>query len=119
MINTRKAIDRRTVLRGIGSAIALPLLDGMVPAFAAVRDTAAKPVRRLCVIYVPNGMAMPHWTPTAEGASFELTPIIKSLEPFRDQLLVLSGLSSQEAIPLGNEGGGDHSRAQATFLTGI
>ncbi len=117
MINMKKAIARRTVLQGLGVTVALPLLDGMVPAFAAPNDTAAQAVRRLGAIYVPNGMAMPHWTPAEEGSAFELTPILQPLAPFRDRLLVLSGLSSQEAIPRGNEGGGDHSRAQATFLT--
>ena len=71
MIITRKAIPRRTVLRGLGASLALPLLDGMVPAFAAIRNTAAAPVKRLGVVYVPNGMMMNHWTPRrrARGSS--------------------------------------------------
>jgi hypothetical protein len=66
MIITKKAIPRRTVLRGLGASLALPLLDGMVPAFAAIRNSAAHPVRRFGVVYVPNGMAMKHWTPAPD-----------------------------------------------------
>jgi len=111
MIITKKAIPRRTVLRGIGASLALPLLDGMVPAFASLRNTVAKPVGRLGVVYVPNGMAMEYWTPAAEGTAFELTPILQPLAPFRDELLVLSGLS-------GVRGGGAHASASTRFLTG-
>ena len=71
MIVTKKAMARRTVLLGIGTTLALPLLDSMVPAFAAMRQTEANPVFRLGVVYVPNGMMMDRWTPTAEGAGFE------------------------------------------------
>ena len=86
MIVTKKSMPRRTVLRGIGAALALPLLDSMVPALTALGQTAAT-VRRFGVIYVPNGMIMEHWTPTTEGAAFELTPILQPLAPFRDRLL--------------------------------
>src|SRR5580700_2588480 len=116
MIITRKCLPRRTFLRGLGAAVALPLLDGMVPASAALRNTAAKPVRRLGVVYVPNGMAMRSWTPVAEGTGFELTPTLRPLAPFRDRLLVLSGLADRVAFPLPGEGGGDHARAAGTFL---
>jgi len=111
MMITKKAIPRRTVLRGIGASLALPLLDGMVPAFAGLQNTVAKPVKRLGVVYVPNGMAMEYWTPAAEGTAFALTPILRPLAPFRDQLLVLSGLS-------GVRGGGAHASASTRFLTG-
>ena len=114
-IITKKSLSRRTVLRGLGATIALPLLDGMVPAFGAVGQTA---VRRLGVVYVPNGMNIWNWTPTTEGASFELSPILKPLAPFRDQVVVLSGLANSAADPLPNEGTGDHVRAQTAFLTG-
>ena len=80
MIVTKKSIPRRTVLRGIGASLALPLLDGMVPAFAALRNTAAQPVRRYGVVYVPNGMMMNHWTPSTEGTGFEFPLITKPLE---------------------------------------
>ena len=75
MIITRKAIPRRAVLRGLGATLALPLLDGMVPALSAIRNTAAGGVRRFGVVYVPNGMAMQHWTPRGDGTAFELSPI--------------------------------------------
>jgi hypothetical protein len=95
--------------------LALPLLDGMVPAFAAIRNTAAAPRPRLGVVYLPNGMAMEYWTPAAQGASFELTPVLQPLAPFRDRLLVLSGLTSKTI-----EGGGDnHANASGRFLTGV
>ncbi len=119
MIITKKHLPRRTVLRGLGAAIALPLLDGMVPAAAALRRTAAKPVPRFGVVYVPNGMAMSSWTPGATGAAFELPPILQPLAPFRDQLLVLSGLADELAFPRAGEGAGDHARAAGTFLTGV
>ena len=71
MIITKKAIPRRAVLRGLGASLALPFLDGMVPALTAMRNTAANPVRRLGAVYVPNGMMMNHWTPTTEGTGFD------------------------------------------------
>src|SRR5437879_5554516 len=92
MMNFKKAIPRRTFLRGVGATLALPLLDGMVPAFASTLDPAAKPVVRFSTVYVPNGEIMEKWTPQREGAAFELTPILEPLAPFRDQLLVLTGL---------------------------
>ena len=117
MVITKKCLSRRTALRGLGATIALPLLDGMVPAFAAVRNSAARPVRRLGAVYVPNGMSMPSWTPAAAG-ELELTPILTPLAPVRDQVLVVSGTANQEAKQRLNEGDGDHSRCQAAFLTG-
>ena len=117
MVITKKCLSRRTVLRGLGATIALPLLDGMVPAFAAVRTTAARPVKRLGAVYVPNGMSMPRWLPATEG-SLELTPILTPLAPVRDRVLVLSGMDNKEAQQRLNEGDGDHSRCQAAFLTG-
>jgi Protein of unknown function (DUF1552) len=117
MIITRKAIPRRTLLRGIGAALALPMLDGMVPAFASLLGAAAAPVRRFGVVYVPNGMTMPNWTPATEGAGFELPPIMQPLARHRERLLVLSGLTSKPpaAIP----GGGNHARASTRFLTDV
>jgi hypothetical protein len=119
VIITHKHVNRRTVLRGCGAALALPLLDCMVPALTALRKTAARPACRLGVVYVPNGMMMKNWTPSAEGADFELTPTLTPLEPFRRRLLVLSGLRDQHAFPKPGEGVGDHARAAATFLTGV
>ena len=118
MIITRKHLSRRTVLRGVGAAVALPLLDSMVPALTALGRTAAAPVRRLGVFYVPNGMAMGYWTPQTEGAlAGPLPPTLASLAPFRDQLLLVSGLADESA-GLANRGG-DHARASGTFLTGV
>jgi hypothetical protein len=113
---TKKHLSRRTVLRGLGATLALPLLDSMVPAFAAVAKTT---VRRLGAIYVPNGMNIWNWTPKAEGVSFELTPILRPLAPFRDHLVVLSGMANKEADARPGDGGGDHSRAQTAYLTGV
>ena len=112
MIITKRSLPRRMFLRGIGATVALPLLDAMVPALSAAARTVANPVRRLGVIYVPNGMAMQYWTPAAEGTQFELTPILKPLAPFRDRLLVVSGLD-------GPAGGGTHTGASTRFLTGV
>ncbi len=119
MIVTKKHLPRRTFLRGVGASLALPLLDSMVPAFAAVRDPAAKPPQRLFIGYVPNGVIMDKWTPTQLGADFELPVTLEPLAPFKDRLLVLTGLASKPAMPLPGEGTGDHVRAAATFLTGV
>ena len=119
MIITGRSLSRRTVLRGLGASMALPLLDAMAPAFAYAPQSAAKPVRRLSIVYVPNGIVMDRWTPAAEGTDFELTPTLAALKPFRDQLLVISGLVHQTAFPLPGEGAGDHARAAACFLTGV
>lgn len=119
MIITRKRLPRRTFLRGLGVGLGLPLLDGMIPALATARELVAKPSPRLSFVYVPNGIIMEKWTPAKVGAAFELTPIMETLAPFRDDLLVLTGLAHNEAGPLEGESGGDHSRASASFLTGI
>jgi hypothetical protein len=119
MFVSRIHLPRRAFLRGLGATIALPLLDGMVPALSALAQTAARPVRRLGVVYAPNGMNIWRWRPATEGAAFELTPVLEPLAPFRSQLLVLSGLSNQQADAVPGEGGGDHSRGQAAFLTGV
>jgi hypothetical protein len=118
MMVTRRALSRRTVLRGIGTTIALPLLDAMVPALTAVQKTAAAPVRRLGVVYHPNGVIYDNWLPKGSGRDFTLSPILEPLEPFKSQLIVITNLSSQQAEALG-DGGGDHSRASGTYLTGV
>jgi hypothetical protein len=117
MIITRKHLSRRTFLRGAGGLVGLPLLDAMVPALGWARDARPRPATRLCFVYVPNGMVMSNWTPAAQGKDFEFTPILKSLEPFREHTLVLSRLMDYNANALG-DGGGDHARAAASFLTG-
>ena len=109
----RKHLSRRTVLRGMGATVALPLLDSMTPAFAA---TSEPPVR-LGFVYVPNGVTLADWTPKGEGAGFECSRILKPLEPFREDLLVLSGLAHKNGEALG-DGPGDHARAGGSYLTG-
>ena len=110
MIITKKVLPRRMVVRGIGAALALPLLDSMVPPLMALERTSVKPPRRFGVVYVPNGIHMEDWTPVKEGGAFELRPILKPLESYRDQLTVLSGLS---ITPSG------HTRGSTAFLTGV
>jgi hypothetical protein len=114
MIVRKRAISRRTILRGLGTAIALPFLDGMSPAFSAV----VKPSIRFGAVYVPNGINMRTWTPAAEGTAFDLTASLKPLEPFRNRMLVLSGLNSN--LPRGAQGPpGIHARACTRFLSDV
>ena len=88
MIISKKAIPRRTMLRGMGAMLALPLLDSMVPALSALARTAGKPVNRFGVFYVPNGMIMKNYLPATVGANFELTPTLSALAPFRENIMV-------------------------------
>jgi len=115
---TGKHIARRSFLRGVGTAIALPFLDAMTPAFAANRIGSANTPRRMAFVYVPNGIIMKDWTPAAEGSAFDFSRILKPLEPQRRDLMVLSGLTQNTGRALG-DGPGDHARAAASFLTGI
>ena len=112
MMITKTALPRRTFLRGTGAAVALPLLDAMAPALTAFAKTPAAPVRRLGVAYVPNGMIMPAWTPPAEGP-LELSPVLHPLAPFKDRMLVFSGLDGVQ------NRGGTHTTAATRFLTGV
>ena len=91
-IITGKTLPRRTILRGFGAAVALPFLDSMVPAFSLLGKAATKPTHRFQTFYIPNGMAMPFWEVKGEGKDFTLSRILEPLVPYRDQLLVLSGL---------------------------
>jgi len=116
MIITKKVISRREALRGVGTMLALPLLDAMVPALSAQSRTAAKPIHRFGVMYVPNGMIMNKWTPLLDGAAYELTPTLSSLEPYRDQLLILSQLA---CVPTPGRPGGAHAKASTRFLTDV
>jgi hypothetical protein len=117
MMIFRKAIPRRTFLRGTAATLALPFLDAMTPAFAAQSGRA--PALRLSFFYGPNGRIMNKWTPATDGSAFEMTPTLAPLTPYRDQLLVVSGLNIKAADPVGNEPGGVHARPCASFLTGI
>ena len=116
MIITRRAIPRRTVLRGLGATLALPLLDGMVPALSAQAKTAARPVHRFGVVYVPNGVIQSAWLPGVEGTAYELSPTLAPLAAFRDRMLVISGLSC--VSPPGRPGG-FHAKAATRFLTDV
>jgi len=98
MFITKKHLPRRTFLRGMGTAIALPLLDAMIPARTALAQTAANPTPHLGFIYFPHGAIMGQWTPKTEGANFELSPILKPLAPFQKQLTVVSGLANRPAV---------------------
>jgi hypothetical protein len=110
-----KIVSRRTVLRGLGTAIALPWLDAMLP-FNAFGARSEKFPLRMAFAFVPNGKNMAEWTPTAEGAEFELPPTLAPLASVKSHLLVLTGLKHDKARPNG-DGPGDHARAMATFLT--
>jgi hypothetical protein len=119
MMIFKKAIPRRSFLRGVGSVLALPLLDGMLPAFAGTMDTAAKPALRVGFVYVPNGIIIDRWTPAKEGAEFSFTPTLEPLVPFREHLLVLTGLAQDMVSRQPGDAGGDHPRAASAWLTGV
>jgi hypothetical protein len=112
-----KHLPRRTFLRGLGTAIGLPILDAMTPAFAAPSTVAVPPVR-LMIVYAPTGMMPQYWYPNSTGSDFEFARILKPLEPLRKDILVVSNLAHRNALALG-DGPGDHSRAAATYLTGV
>ena len=117
MIIMKKALPRRTFLRGAGVVIALPLLDAMVPALSAFAKTVASSVRRLGFFYVANGMYLPSFHPAGEGGtSFELTPILQPLGKFRNEMVVVSGLSNLDAE---KDGAGRHTRGHTAFLSGF
>jgi Protein of unknown function (DUF1552) len=118
MIVTKKAISRRTILRGMGATVALPLLDAMVPALTAAANTPAKAARRLGVVYHPNGVIYDKWLPKGAGADFELSATLAGLQPFKDKLIVVTNLYMDLAEALG-DGGGDHSRACGGYLSGV
>src|SRR5437773_3709154 len=115
----KMALHRRTFLRGMGVTIALPLLDAMIPAFSVLTRTPARPVKRLGFIYTPNGATMSAWTPAGEGPALtELSPTLSALAPFRDQVIVPTGLSQRMAESMG-DGNGEHSRGQTVWLSGV
>jgi hypothetical protein len=116
---TRKHLDRRTFLRGLGgAALALPMLDSMAPALRAATNGATGSPVRLAFVYVPNGIIPAAWTPDADGKGFEFKRSMKPLEPFREHLNVISNLAQINGRALG-DGAGDHARAGATWLTGV
>jgi hypothetical protein len=116
MTITKKAIPRRTMLRGLGATLALPLLDSMVPALSALANTPGKPTHRFGVVYVPNGVIVKAYLPASEGVAYELSPTLSPLAPFRDQTLVISGLN---CVPAQGRPGGSHAKASTRFLTDV
>lgn len=115
MFLTKKSLDRRTVLRGLGTAVALPLLDAMLPAFVPLANAAARPRLRFGAIYFPNGAIMQSLTPKMVGSDFEFSPILKPLEPFRDSFLIVTNLTRSHP---GSQFG-DHAVSAAGYLTGV
>lgn len=109
-------LSRRTFLSGLGTAMALPFLEAMVPTTALAQSIKKKTVR-MAFVFVPNGIHMPAWTPTANGTDFILPPTLEPLNGIKSSLMVLSGLAQNNAFALG-DGGGDHARSAAAFLTG-
>ena len=117
MIITRKAMDRRTVLRGAGAVMALPLLDAMATS-ASAAESASAARKRLQIFYMPNGMAMHNFKPVQTGDGYELSPILQPLAPYRNKFLVISGVDAHQGDALG-DGAGDHARSCGTWLTGV
>lgn len=116
MMIPSKPLHRRTMLRGLGTAMALPFFETMLPARAA--EAAAKGPLRLSVFYMPNGMIMQNFVPKDTGANYTMSEVLKPLEAQRDKFAVISGLAHVNATPLG-DGPGDHGRACGTYLTGV
>jgi hypothetical protein len=112
MYITRKSISRRTVLRGAGAAISLPLLDAMIPAATALAETAAKPTPRMGFVYFPHGAIMKAWSPAETGADYTMSPILKPLEPFRSHMTIVSGLRNK-----GGESSDPHGIMAGTWLS--
>ena len=117
MVISTRALPRRTVLRGIGAALTLPLLDAMVPALTSV-SAAVTPVKRLGVVYFPNGIIVRDFIPPTAGDAFEITPILRPLEPFRKELTIISGLANVAGDPV-DAGSGPHSRTSGCWLNGV
>src|SRR5213083_3027725 len=117
MFIAKRHIPRRTFLRGAGVTLALPLLESMVPALTPLRLTAAAAVRRFVGIWHPHGAAPGYWSPLKEGRDFDFSFITKPLEPFRDRVVLVTGLDMPEAMATEEEPGGDHARG-AVLLSG-
>ena len=117
MIITKKALPRRTFIKGAGAVLALPLLESMLPALAQAQNTA-RPAQRLFVGYVPNGVIMDKWTPDKFGTDFVFPSSLEPLAKHKDKISVLTGLALHPAMPQPGEGTGDHVRSSAAYLTG-
>ena len=112
MFLTRKHLSRRTVLKGAGACIALPLLDAMIPAGTALADTPAAVKPRLGFVYFPHGAIQKHWTPEGTGRDFKFSPILKPLEPLRDYVTVVTGLRNK-----GGESSDPHGIIESSWLS--
>src|SRR5579863_2661298 len=115
MLVTKKSLARRTILRGLGAAASLPLLDAMFPALTPLAKAAAAPSLRFGAVYFPNGAIMPQFTPKTFGSDFDFTPILKPFEPYKDGLVVVTNLTRSHP---GSQVG-DHAVSAAGFLTGV
>ena len=117
---TRKHLPRRTFLRGLGVTMSLPLLDSMIPAQTPLARTAAKPQIRLGMCFIPHGAVMSNWTPIGEGKDMQLSRTLSPLEPFKDQVVVVTNLAHAMAAPGGpGDNGGDHTRSPSVYLNGV
>ena len=119
MYATKKSLSRRTFLQGLGATMALPLLDSMVPAFAATRNTAANPIPRLGTIYIPHGAVLDKWIPKTDGSDYEMSPTLKTLEKFREDLLVITNLDNTPAMVRAGEPFAGHSNIMGAWLSGV
>src|SRR5262245_32520631 len=120
MIVTKKAIQRRTILKGLGAAIGLPFLESMIPALSPLQaQSVEKPVQRFALTYVAHGYAPGYWIPATEGRDYELTQPLQSLAAFQDRVLVLSGIDSTPAVSRIGDGGGGHGRMPPAFMSGV
>jgi len=117
---TKKYLSRRTVLRGLGASVALPLLDSMVPAQTPLARTAAQPKVRLGLCFIPHGAVIANWTPIGEGTDFDFSRTLMPIAPYRDRVVVVSNLAHRQAAPAGpGDNGGDHTRSPSVYLNGV
>lgn len=119
MYAAKNSLSRRTFLKGVGITMGLPLLDSMVPAFAATRNTAAAPVKRLSSIYIPHGAVMDKWIPEEDGIGNNMSPILNTLEPFKEDFSVVTGLDNAPALIQAGEPLGGHANISGAWLSGV
>jgi hypothetical protein len=116
---TKKHLSRRTFLKGVGATVSLPLLDSMVPAMAATRNTAAAPVNRLGTIYIPHGAVLQDWIPKDDGTNYTMSPTLKTLEKHREDVLVITNLDNSPAMVRAGEPFAGHSNIMGAWLSGV
>ena len=119
MFISKKHLSRRTFIRGAGVTLALPFLESMVPAQTSLQRTAASPKTRFGAIYIPHGSIIGKWKPKTAGSNFEMTEILKPLEPYRDQLTIVSNLAHPSAYGGDGSAGVHHARSSAVYLSGV